>query len=169
LLYITTEYITTEYIMGSFWSKSQTKRKITKKKKPTKINVVNLQPEVDRWENTPKHVEPVKYTAIPQPQPPGPQPLQKSAEPDPPEKRDDNIHQMEEVDEPYGHILEKQPEYVNSDRLIENGEIEKLIDAITRNIPLHGRWQPINYAAKCGQFYLVNWLMASNMTDLKVC
>ena len=58
--------------------------------------------------------------------------------------------------------------YINSDELIENGEIRKLIEAICDNIPLYGKWSPTNYAAKCGQFYLVNWLMTANKMDIKV-
>ena len=60
------------------------------------------------------------------------------------------------------------PLYVNSDQLVEDGNIYELMEAITNNVELRGKWQPVNYAAKCGQYDMVNWLMMTENTDLRV-
>lgn len=64
------------------------------------------------------------------------------------------------------NIVEK-PQSVNADKLIREGRVQELIEAIMSDAEIQCQWEPVNYAARCGQFELVNWLMVNNLTDIK--
>lgn len=74
---------------------------------------------------------------------------------------EDNI-----VGEPMIEVVEK-PQPVNADKLIEEGRVQELIEAIMSDVEIQCQWEPVNYAARCGQFELVNWLMMNDLTDIK--
>lgn len=124
--------------VSKWWSRHE--------KKSHPIEEVPIQNEMDEWYNTRDNI-------------------QNKGIIDPATR--DNIQNVEEILE---NMIEHdaQPRFVNSDQLIEEGKIQELIDAILNDVELRGKWQPVNYAAKCGQFYLVNWLVLEHKTDLHV-